>query len=62
MTVSKDKQVNWQIFTLCEVNIIFELSHKLNDVVNVKMNSNHEVEVEVGIPHTYMHTNIVHND
>jgi hypothetical protein len=32
MTVDKDKQVNWQIFTLCEVNIIYELSHKLNDV------------------------------
>jgi hypothetical protein len=45
-----------------EVNIIYELSHKLNDVVNVKMNSYHEVETEVGIPHTYKHTNIVHND
>jgi hypothetical protein len=32
MTVNKDKQVNWQIFTLFEVNIIYELSHKLNDV------------------------------
>jgi hypothetical protein len=54
--------VNWQIFTVCEVNINYELSHKLNDVVNVKMNSHHEVEIEVSIPHTYMHTNIVHNE
>jgi hypothetical protein len=29
---------------------------------NVKMNSQHEIEIEVGIPHTYKHTNIVHND
>jgi hypothetical protein len=49
--VSKDEQVNWRIFTLYEVNINYELSHKLNDVVNVKMNSHHEVETEVGIPH-----------
>jgi hypothetical protein len=28
---------------------------------NVKMNSQHEIETEVGIPHTYKHTNIVHN-
>jgi hypothetical protein len=54
--------MNWRIFTLYEVNIIYELSHKLNDVVNVKMSSLHEVETEVGIPHTYKHTNIVHND
>jgi hypothetical protein len=54
--------VNWQIFTLCEVNINYELSHKLNDVVNVNINSHREVETEVGIPHTYKHTNIVHND
>ena len=62
MIVNKTRQVNWQIFTLCEVNIIYELSHKLNDVVNVNMNSHREVETEVGIPHTYKHTNIVHND
>jgi hypothetical protein len=41
---------------------MYELSHKLNDVVNVKMNFHHKVETEVGIPHTYMHTNIEHND
>jgi hypothetical protein len=29
---------------------------------NEKMNSHHEVEIEVDIPHTYKHTNIVHND
>jgi hypothetical protein len=62
MIVNKDRQVNWQIFTLYEINIIYELSHKLNDVENVKMSSHHEVETEVGISHTYKHTNIVHND
>jgi hypothetical protein len=62
MIANKDRQVNWQIFTLYEVNIIYELSRKLNDVVNVKMNSQHEVETEVGIPHTYEHTNITRND
>jgi hypothetical protein len=32
MIVNKDRQVNWLIFTLYEVNINYELSHKLNDV------------------------------
>jgi hypothetical protein len=31
--------MNWRIFTLYEVNIIYELSHKLNDVMNVKLSS-----------------------
>jgi hypothetical protein len=62
MIVNKDRQVNWLIFTLYEVNIIYELSQKLNEVEKVKMNSQHEVEIKVGIPHTYKHTNIVHND
>jgi hypothetical protein len=29
---------------------------------NIKMNFQHEVEIVVGIPHTYKHTNVVHND
>jgi hypothetical protein len=37
MTMNKDNSTNWQIFTLYEVNIFYELSHKINDVVNVKL-------------------------
>jgi hypothetical protein len=29
---------------------------------NVKMNSQREIEIRIVIPHTYEHTNIVHND
>jgi hypothetical protein len=54
--------VNWQIFTLCEVNIIYELSYKLNDVGEYQKEFPTEVEMKVGIPHTYEHTNIIRND
>jgi hypothetical protein len=37
MIADKDSSTNWRIFTLYEVNIFYELSHKINDVVNVKL-------------------------
>jgi hypothetical protein len=62
MIVNKDRQVNWQIFTLYKVNINYDLSHKLNDVGECQNEFPTEIEIRVGIPHTYEHTNIVHND
>jgi hypothetical protein len=54
--------VNWRIFTLYEVNIKYELSHKWNDVEECQNEFSTEIEMRVGIPHTYEHTNIIHND
>jgi hypothetical protein len=42
--------------------MIYDLSHKLNDVGEYENEFPIWIEMKVGIPHTYEHTNIIHND
>jgi hypothetical protein len=54
--LNKTERIDWRIFTLIEVNIIYDLSHKLNDVGECQeVEFPTEIKMKDGILHTLAH-------